>query len=424
MPVSVAVRRFSCGRCSSSEGFTWMRARLLQSIFDETFAFLGVLWYTKGHVKQRIEGGNFMAEKQIILTGDRPTGRLHLGHYVGSLKRRVELQNSGKFDEINILIADDQALTDNADNPGKIRDNIINVVLDYLSVGIDPEKTTICVQSALPALHALTFYYMNLVTTARLSRNPTVKAEIQMRGFADEGLPAGFFAYPVSQAADITAFNANVVPVGEDQLPMLEQTREIVEKFNKTYGETLVLPRAMIPENETQRRLPGVDGKAKMSKSLGNCIYLSDDAKTVKKQINGRMFTDPTHLRIEDPGHTEGNVVFTYLDAFATDAHFAEFLPEYANLEEMKEHYRRGGLGDGTCKKFLINVLEELLTPIRAERARWEADTDSVYDILQAGTARAVETTNATLERVRKAMRIDYFADRSIVKEWEALLKK
>ena len=365
-----------------------------------------------------------MAEKQIILTGDRPTGRLHLGHYVGSLKRRVELQNSGKFDEINILIADDQALTDNADNPGKIRDNIVNVVLDYLSVGIDPEKTTICVQSALPALHALTFYYMNLVTTARLSRNPTVKAEIQMRGFADEGLPAGFFAYPVSQAADITAFNANVVPVGEDQLPMLEQTREIVEKFNKTYGETLVLPKAMIPENETQRRLPGVDGKAKMSKSLGNCIYLSDDAKTVKKQVNGKMFTDPTHLRIEDPGHTEGNVVFTYLDAFATDAHFAEFMPEYANLEEMKEHYRRGGLGDGTCKKFLINVLEELLAPIRAERARWEADIESVYDILQSGTAKAVETTNATLERVRKAMRIDYFADRSIVREWEALLRK
>ena len=365
-----------------------------------------------------------MAEKQIILTGDRPTGRLHLGHYVGSLKRRVELQNSGKFDEINILIADDQALTDNADNPGKIRDNIVNVVLDYLSTGIDPEKTTICVQSALPALHALTFYYMNLVTTARLSRNPTVKAEIQMRGFADEGLPAGFFAYPVSQAADITAFDANVVPVGEDQLPMIEQTREIVEKFNKTYGETLVLPKAMIPENETQRRLPGVDGKAKMSKSLGNCIYLSDDAKTIKKQINGKMFTDPTHLRIEDPGHIEVNVVFTYLDAFATDAHFAEFLPEYANLEEMKEHYRRGGLGDGTCKKFLINVLEELLAPIRAERARWEADIDSVYDILQSGTAKAVETTNATLERVRKAMRIDYFADRSIVREWEALLRK
>ena len=363
-------------------------------------------------------------QKQIILTGDRPTGRLHLGHYVGSLKRRVELQNSGLYDEINILIADDQALTDNADNPGKIRDNIINVVLDYLSVGIDPAKTTICVQSALPALHALTFYYMNLVTTARLSRNPTVKAEMQMRGFADEGLPAGFFTYPVSQAADITAFDATVVPVGEDQLPMIEQTREIVQKFNSIYGETLVMPRAMIPENETQRRLPGVDGKAKMSKSLGNCIYLSDTAKTVKKQVNGKMFTDPTHLRIEDPGHTEGNVVFTYLDAFCTDAHFAEYLPEYANLEEMKEHYRRGGLGDGVCKKFLINVLEEELSPIRAERAKWEADIDAVYDILLAGTKKAQETTNRTLERVRAAMRIDYFKDRSIIKEWENVLKE
>ena len=363
-------------------------------------------------------------QKQIILTGDRPTGRLHLGHYVGSLKRRVELQNSGKFDEINILIADDQALTDNADNPGKIRDNIINVVLDYLSVGIDPAKTTICVQSALPALHALTFYYMNLVTTARLSRNPTVKAEMQMRGFADEGLPAGFFTYPVSQAADITAFDATVVPVGEDQLPMIEQTREIVQKFNSTYGETLVMPRAMIPENETQRRLPGVDGKAKMSKSLGNCIYLSDTPKTVKKQVNGKMFTDPTHLRIEDPGHTEGNVVFTYLDALCTDAHFAEYLPEYANLDEMKEHYRRGGLGDGVCKKFLISVLEEELAPIRAERAKWEADIDAVYDILKEGTLKAQETTNRTLERVRAAMRIDYFKDRSIIGEWEKLLKE
>ena len=362
-------------------------------------------------------------KQNIILTGDRPTGRLHLGHYVGSLKRRVELQNSGKFDKINILIADDQALTDNADNPAKIRDNMIQVALDYLSVGIDPNKSTICVQSALPALHALTFYYMNLVTTARLSRNPTVKAEIQMRGFADEGLPAGFFSYPVSQAADITAFNATVVPVGEDQLPMIEQTREIVEKFNRIYGETLVFPKALIPENATQRRLPGVDGKAKMSKSLGNCIYLSDDAKTVKKQVNGKMFTDPLHLRIEDPGHLEGNVVFTYLDAFATDAHFAEFLPEYANLDEMKAHYTRGGLGDGTCKKFLINVLESELAPIRAKRAELEADIDTVYDVLLEGTKKAVEITNATLARVRKAMRINYFDDRAIVKEWETLLR-
>ena len=362
--------------------------------------------------------------KQIILTADRPTGRLHLGHYVGSLKRRVELQNSGTFDEINIMIADDQALTDNADNPEKIRENIINVVLDYLSVGIDPSVTTICVQSALPALHALSFYYLNLVTTARLSRNPTVKAEIQMRGFADEGLPAGFFTYPVSQAADITAFDATVVPVGEDQLPMLEQAREIVEKFNRIYGETLVLPEAMIPENETQRRLPGVDGKAKMSKSLGNCIYLSDTPKTVKTQVNGKMFTDPQHLKIEDPGHIEGNVVFTYLDAFATDDHFSRYLPEYSNLEEMKDHYRRGGLGDGKCKKFLIQVLEETLDPIRQERAKWEKDIDTVYDILVDGTARAREVTNRTLARVEKAMRIDYFADRSVVKEWEDLLRR
>lgn len=365
-----------------------------------------------------------MENKKIILTGDRPTGRLHLGHYVGSLKKRVELQNSGLYDEINILIADDQALTDNADNPGKVRENMINVVLDYLSVGIDPTKSTICVQSALPALHALTFYYLNLVTTARLSRNPTVKSEIQMRGFADEGLPVGFFVYPISQAADITAFNANVVPVGEDQLPMLEQTREIVEKFNRIYGETLVMPKAMIPENATQRRLPGVDGKAKMSKSLGNCIYLSDTPATLKKQINGKMYTDPLHLQISDPGHTEGNVVFTYLDAFCKDEYFAEYLPDYKNLEEMKEHYRRGGLGDGTCKKFLYQILNEILSPIRAERAKWEKDIGAVYDILVENTERAVERTNETLARVRKAMKIDYFADRSIVREWEELLRK
>lgn len=364
-----------------------------------------------------------MQNKDIILTADRPTGRLHLGHYVGSLKRRVELQNSGLYDKIYVMIADDQALTDNADNPGKIRENIVNVVLDYLSVGLDPAKTTICVQSALPALHALSFYYLNLVTTARLSRNPTVKAEIQMRGFADEGLPAGFFTYPVSQTADITAFDATVVPVGEDQLPMLEQAREIVEKFNRIYGQTLVLPKAMIPENATQRRLPGVDGKAKMSKSLGNCIYLSDTPKTVKQQINGKMFTDPQHLRIEDPGHIEGNVVFTYLDAFCTDDHFSRYLPDYANLDEMKAHYMRGGLGDGTCKKFLIQVLEETLQPIRESRARWAQDIDTVYDILRDGTQKARETTNATLARVEKAMRIDYFADRNVIKEWKEVLK-
>ena len=363
-------------------------------------------------------------QKKIILTGDRPTGRLHLGHYVGSLRRRVELQNSGEFDEINIMIADDQALTDNVDNPKKIRDNIINVALDYLSAGIDPNKTTICIQSQLPALHALTFYYMNLVTTARLSRNPTVKAEMQLRGFADEGLPAGFFSYPVSQTADITAFDATVVPVGEDQLPMIEQAREIVEKFNRLYGETLVLPTAVIPQNETQRRLPGVDGKAKMSKSLGNCIYLSDSPKAVKTQVNGKMYTDPLHLRVEDPGHIEGNVVFTYLDALVTDDHFAEFLPAYKNLDELKEHYIRGGLGDGTCKKFLIQVLEATLAPIRAERAKWEADIDTVYEILKAGNEKAREKTGATLARVQKAMCIDYFADRKIVGEWEKLLKE
>ncbi|MCR4808048.1 MAG: tryptophan--tRNA ligase [Lachnospiraceae bacterium] len=362
--------------------------------------------------------------KKIILTGDRPTGRLHLGHYVGSLKRRVELQNSGEYDDINILIADDQALTDNADNPGKIRDNIINVVLDYLSVGLDPDKVTICVQSALPALHSLTFYYMNLVTTARVSRNPTVKSEIQMRGFADEGLPVGFFCYPISQAADITAFDATIVPVGEDQLPMIEQTREIVEKFNKTYGDTLVLPKAVIPENEFQRRLPGVDGKAKMSKSLGNCIYLSDTPKTVKKQVNGKMFTDPQHLKIEDPGHIEGNVVFTYLDALCTDDHFKEYLPDYNNLDEMKEHYKRGGLGDGVCKKFLISVLEEELSPIRAERSKWESNIGDVYDILADGIQKARKKTDAVLTRVQKSMRIDYFEDRAIIKEWEELLKK
>ena len=365
-----------------------------------------------------------MSDKNIILTGDRPTGRLHLGHYVGSLKQRVELQNSGKFDEIYILIADDQALTDNAGNPEKIRANIINVVLDYLSVGINPEKSVICIQSALPALHALTFYYLNLVTTARLSRNPTVKDEIKLRGFADEGLPAGFFVYPVSQAADITAFNANIVPVGEDQIPVIEQTREIVEKFNKVYGETLVLPKAVVSENEAQRRLPGVDGKAKMSKSLGNCIYLSDDFETVKKQINNKMFTDPTHLKISDPGHIEGNVVFAYLDAFCCDDHFSEYLPDYKNLEEMRDHYRRGGLGDSTCKKFLLNVLEETLNPIRTERARWESNISTVYDVLKYETEKAREVTDKTLERVQKAMRVNYFEDMNIKKEWESFLGK
>ncbi|WP_352397815.1 tryptophan--tRNA ligase [[Clostridium] aminophilum] len=369
-------------------------------------------------------------KKKIILTGDRPTGKLHLGHYVGSLQRRVELQNSGKFDEINILVADDQALTDNWDNPKKIRDNIIEVALDYLSIGIDPDKSNICIQSGIPALHALTFYYMNLVTTQRLSRNPTVKTEMKLRGFnggddADNeaGLPAGFFAYPVSQAADITAFKATTVPVGEDQSPMIEQTREIVRRFNATYKkDILVEPEILLPENEVQRRLPGLDGQAKMSKSLGNCIFLCDDKKTVEQKIKS-MYTDPQHLNVADPGHVEGNMVFTYLDAFCREDQFAEYLPEYQNLDEMKEHYRKGGLGDMKCKKFLMKVMDELLAPIRESRAKWEANIGDVYDILKAGTDHAVKTTNATLNEVRGAMRIDYFDDRSIVGDWEEWLK-
>nr|WP_027871442.1 tryptophan--tRNA ligase [[Eubacterium] cellulosolvens] len=371
-------------------------------------------------------------KRKVILTGDRPTGRLHLGHYVGSLQRRVQLQNSGKYDEINILIADDQALTDNWDNPQKIRDNMIEVALDYLSVGIDPDKSNICVQSNIPALHALTFYYMNLVTTQRLSRNPTVKSEMVMRGFSGSegendnqaGLPAGFFTYPVSQAADITAFKATTVPAGEDQMPMLEQTREIVRKFNSTYQrDILVEPDILLPENESQRRLPGIDGKAKMSKSLGNCIYLSDDPKTVKTKIMS-MYTDPEHINIDDPGHVEGNMVFTYLDAFSRQDQFAEYLSDYSCLDEMKEHYRKGGLGDVKCKKFLIKVMEEMLTPIRAERAKWEADIPAVYDILRTGTAHAVEETNQTLAEVRDAMRINYFDDRSIITDWENWIHK
>ena len=368
------------------------------------------------------------SKRKVILTGDRPTGKLHLGHYVGSLQRRVELQNSGKFDEINILVADDQALTDNWDHPDKIRDNIIEVALDYLSIGIDPDKTSICIQSGIPALHALTFYYMNLVTTQRLSRNPTVKNEMTLRGYSDSegindntaGLPAGFFTYPVSQAADISAFRATTVPAGEDQEPMIEQTREICRKFNTTYHcDVLVEPEILLPENESQRRLPGIDGKAKMSKSLGNCIYLSDDSKSVKQKVMS-MYTDPEHINISDPGHVEGNMVFTYLDAFCREDQFATYLPEYQNLDEMKEHYRKGGLGDVKCKKFLIRVMEELLSPIRAERAKWEKNIPDVYDILLTGTEHARRTTNETLNAVRHAMRIDYFDDRaSMIRDWE-----
>ena len=364
--------------------------------------------------------------RKVILTGDRPTGKLHLGHYVGSLKRRVELQDSGQFDEINILIADDQALTDNYDNPKKIRDNIIEVALDYLSVGIDPAKSTICIQSALPALHALSFYYLNLVTTQRLSRNPTVKAEMKQKGYSGEnendneaGLPAGFFTYPVSQAADITAFKATTVPVGEDQLPMIEQTKEIVRRFNQLYQREILLePEILLPENSSQRRLPGIDGKAKMSKSLGNGIYLSDDENTVKTKIMS-MYTDPSHINIADPGHVEGNMVFTYLDAFSKQEDFAEFLPDYACLDEMKEHYKRGGLGDVKCKKFLLKVMENMLSPIRAERKLWENRISDVYDILYQGTEKAKETTNATLEEVRDAMRINYFKGNEIIGEWD-----
>ncbi len=370
-------------------------------------------------------------KKKIILTGDRPTGKLHLGHYVGSLQRRVALQNSGEYDEIYILIADDQALTDNWDNPQKIRDNMIEVALDYLSVGIDPARCHICVQSNIPALHALTFYYMNLVTTQRLSRNPTVKAEMAMRGFSNSesndnqaGLPAGFFTYPVSQAADITAFKATTVPVGEDQEPMIEQTREIVRKFNSTYqNDILVEPEILLPELQSQRRLPGTDGKAKMSKSLGNCIYLSDDEKTVKQKVMG-MYTDPLHVNVSDPGHVEGNMVFTYLDAFCRPEHFERFLPEYENLDALKDHYRAGGLGDVKCKKFLIKVLEDMLAPIRAERAKWAADLPAVYRILKEGTEAAVQTTNRTLAEVTAAMKVNYFADETIIDEWDRWIRQ
>lgn len=354
-------------------------------------------------------------KEKIILTGDRPTGKLHVGHYAGSLKRRVELQNSGEFDKIFIMIADAQALTDNADNPEKIRDNIMEVALDYLSVGIDPEKSNIFIQSHVAELTELTFYYMNLVTVSRLQRNPTVKAEIQMRNF-ETSIPMGFFNYPISQAADITAFKATTVPVGEDQMPMLEQTKEIVHKFNSVYGETLVEPEILLPSNKACLRLPGTDGKAKMSKSLGNCIYLSESEADVKKKVMS-MFTDPDHIRIEDPGKIEGNTVFTYLDAFSNEGHFAEYLPEYANLEELKEHYRRGGLGDVKVKKFLNNVLQEELSPIRARRAEYERNIEGVYEILKKGSETAAKAAAETLGEVKAAMKIDYFQDDAFLRE-------
>ena len=351
---------------------------------------------------------------KIILTGDRPTGRLHLGHYVGSLKRRVELQNSGEFDKIFIMIADAQALTDNADNPEKVRQNIIEVALDYLSVGIDPAKTNIFIQSQISQLTELTFYYMNLVTVSRLQRNPTVKSEIQMRNF-EASIPVGFFTYPISQAADITAFKATTVPVGEDQEPMLEQAREIVRKFNAVYGETLIEPQILLPDNKACFRLPGTDGKAKMSKSLGNCIYLSDTPEDVKKKVMS-MYTDPDHIRVEDPGKIEGNCVFTYLDAFSTEEDFKEFLPDYKNLDELKEHYRRGGLGDVKVKKFLNNVLQKQLEPIRQRRHEYEIDIPEVYHILQEGTKVAFAEAQQTLNEVKAAMKINYFDDAELIK--------
>ena len=347
------------------------------------------------------------------MTGDRPTGKLHLGHYVGSLKRRVELQNSGEYDEIYIMIADAQALTDNADNPDKVRNNIIEVALDYLSCGLDPAKSNIFIQSQVPELTELAFYYMNLVTVSRLQRNPTVKSEIQMRNF-EASIPVGFFTYPISQASDITAFKATTVPVGEDQKPMIEQTVEIVRRFNSVYGEVLVEPEVLLPQNAACLRLPGTDGKAKMSKSLGNCIYLSDSAEDVRKKVMG-MFTDPNHLKVSDPGNVEGNCVFTYLDAFSKPEHFAKYLPEYASLDELKEHYRCGGLGDVKCKKLLIAVLEEELAPIRARRREFEQNIEGVYEMLRKGSQVAQAKAARTLMEVKDAMRINYFQDKELI---------
>lgn len=352
---------------------------------------------------------------KIILTGDRPTGRLHIGHYAGSLKRRVELQNSGQFEKIYIMIADAQALTDNAENPEKVRQNIVEVALDYMSCGLDPEKSTLFIQSMVPELTELSFYYMNLVTVSRLQRNPTVKSEIQMRNF-EASIPVGFFTYPISQAADITAFKATTVPVGEDQEPMIEQTREIVRKFNSVYGETLVEPEIMLPDNKACLRLPGTDGKAKMSKSLGNSIYLADSEEEVRTKIMS-MYTDPDHIRVQDPGKIEGNTVFTYLDAFCRDGYFEEYLPDYANLDELKEHYRRGGLGDVKVKKFLNSVMQEELGPIRKKRKELEKDIPYVYEVLKKGSETAESVAAQTLSDVRKAMKINYFDDNALITE-------
>ena len=353
--------------------------------------------------------------KKVILTGDRPTGRLHLGHYIGSLRRRVELQNAGDYDKMFVFMADVQALTDNADNPEKLRQSIVDVALDWMAAGLDPEKCTLFIQSHIPELAELTTYLMNLITVSRVQRNPTVKTEIKMRNF-EANIPLGFFCYPVSQAADITLFKATTVPVGEDQEPMLEVTRELVRRFNQTYAPVLVEPEIMLPENLTARRLPGTDGKEKMSKSLGNCIYLSDSAEEVWQKVRS-MYTDPTHLNVSDPGHVEGNAVFTYLDAFSTDADFAQFWPEYQNLDELKDHYRRGGLGDMKCKKFLNQVLNKFLEPMRQRRQELEKDIPEIYNILRRGTDRARETAAQTMDEVRKAMRIDYFNDAELIRQ-------
>ena len=351
--------------------------------------------------------------KQVILTGDRPTGRLHVGHYAGSLRERVKLQNSGSFDEIYIMIADAQALTDNAEHPEKVRQNIMQVALDYLSCGIDPEKSTIFIQSMVPQLTELSFYYMNLVTVSRLQRNPTVKSEIQMRNF-EASIPVGFFCYPISQAADITAFGATAVPAGEDQMPMIEQCREIVHKFNAVYGETLIEPQIILPENASCCRLPGIDGKAKMSKSLGNCIYLSDEPKEIERKVMS-MFTDPNHIKVSDPGRVEGNPVFLYLDAFCEPEDFSQFLPEYSSLQELKEHYQRGGLGDIKVKRFLSQVLQSRLQPIYQRRKEWEQRLPEVYEMLYQGSVAARERAEQTLEAVRHAMKIDYFTQSSLL---------
>ena len=352
---------------------------------------------------------------KVILTGDRPTGRLHLGHYVGSLRRRVELQNAGDYDRMFVFMADVQALTDNADNPEKLRQSIIQVALDYLSAGLDPAKCTIFIQSHIPELAELTTYLMNLISVSRVQRNPTVKTEIKMRGFEGESIPLGFFCYPVSQAADITLFKATTVPAGEDQEPMLEVTRELVRRFNQTYADVLVEPNILLPENLTARRLPGTDGKEKMSKSLGNCIYLSDDADTVWQKVRS-MYTDPTHVNLNDPGHVEGNAVFTYLDAFSRPEHFAQYWPDYQNLDELKEHYQRGGLGDMKCKKFLNQILNEFLEPMRQRRHEFEQDIPEIYNILKKGTEKARETAAQTMDEVRRAMRINYFDDEELIR--------